>query len=615
MRSTIKHWAFAIAFAFALPYAPPVSAAELAGPQRTLISSTPAWVFSGAAIDLNFAANEYWLKGASGPLVVSRASAKTCADLSGNYIQVSSNVLCRTNAGALVEELRTNGIRNNTMAGIVVGTTRTISGITGLSRSGSASAVLLCSTCNAAANDLITISGATIGTYNGVWLVTAATANTSITFTTATSATDSATGETVSAQSPGLFPTNMGMSPGVGIGHSIIATGTYNGINTFDVAIAGVTTYSTPTVAANIYLDSGSTISSGYGQTWSQSAFVALVGGALPTNTGTSAPQALVQQFGSTFPLASAPINSTFTRFYNHQTLSAAGAGTYILPELWVYGTETNPSPNYFVLRIGWPQLELNPLISASVASAVTAASGTGGTNGTAVYSVTGGTCTTQPQLNVTWTAGVLTVNSVANAGLCSVLPPSPATLAYVSGTATGWTGATVTLTPTNNSAQGFATSPILTSSGAATRAAENDYYPLNPIAGPVGLYAIATPEASASEALTRYVVSAWNNVSNFTSLARYGGAPYAQEAISGTVTNVTPAGTWAQNTSGKLAGYFSNNSITALFNNGAVSSGSPTGLASGLNGLYIGSAGNGTGYCNCTIARVALAPSSLNGY
>ena len=81
---------------------------------------------------------------------------------------------------------------------------------------------------------------------------------------------------------------------------------------------------------------------------------------------------------------------------------------------------------------------------AGALQTAVQQSSGTGGVNGTAVYSVSGGTCTTQPTLNVTWTSGALTVNSIANAGSCSAFPPSPAPLTYVSGTASGWTGATV---------------------------------------------------------------------------------------------------------------------------------------------------------------------------
>jgi hypothetical protein len=74
--------------------------------------------------------------------------------------------------------------------------------------------------------------------------------------------------------------------------------------------------------------------------------------------------------------------------------------------------------------------------------------SGSGGINGgPSVYTVNGGTCMTQPQVNVTWTGGVLTVNSVATVGVCTTWPTNPASITYASGPATGWTGATVNYT------------------------------------------------------------------------------------------------------------------------------------------------------------------------
>ena len=167
--------------------------------------------------------------------------------------------------------------------------------------------------------------------------------------------------------------------------------------------------------------------------------------------------------------------------FYGTGTLTLSGACTQVIngsafPAKTAYScTATSTILTVTVTSLGgmqYPQVELNPNVPATVASAVKAADGTGGVNGSGVYTVTGGTCTTQPTLNVTWAAGVLTIGAVVNAGSCTVLPPSPATLAYSSGAATGWTGATATLTPVDNSAQGFATGPILTSSGAVTRAA-----------------------------------------------------------------------------------------------------------------------------------------------
>jgi len=58
--------------------------------------------------------------------------------------------------------------------------------------------------------------------------------------------------------------------------------------------------------------------------------------------------------------------------------------------------------------------------------------------------------------LNVTWTASVLTVNSVASNGKYAILPASPANISYVSGPAINWTGASVTLTDTGPSGGGI---------------------------------------------------------------------------------------------------------------------------------------------------------------
>lgn len=183
-----------------------------------------------------------------------------------------------TAIGLIVEGGATNVIRNNTAQGSVVGTARTISGITGLSRSGSASAVLLCSTCNAASGDLIQISGASVGTYNGAWLVTAATSNTSITFKTATSATDSATGETVAGSSPGTLPTNWSIAYNgiTGLGVAVVGKGTQNNIEYVDLRVFGA---ASAAGEIQIYFESTNNVASGNGARWVFSEFLQLVGG------------------------------------------------------------------------------------------------------------------------------------------------------------------------------------------------------------------------------------------------------------------------------------------------------------------------------------------------
>jgi hypothetical protein len=59
--------------------------------------------------------------------------------------------------------------------------------------------------------------------------------------------------------------------------------------------------------------------------------------------------------------------------------------------------------------------------------SATVAAGGAGYTAGTQLLTVSGGTCTTQPQFNVTVVAGAITAPVLVTAGQCSVIPANPA--------------------------------------------------------------------------------------------------------------------------------------------------------------------------------------------
>jgi hypothetical protein len=59
--------------------------------------------------------------------------------------------------------------------------------------------------------------------------------------------------------------------------------------------------------------------------------------------------------------------------------------------------------------------------------SATVGAGGSGYTAGTQLLTVTGGTCTTQPQFNVTISAGAITAPVLVTAGSCSVVPSNPA--------------------------------------------------------------------------------------------------------------------------------------------------------------------------------------------
>lgn len=148
----------------------------------------------------------------------------------------------------------------------------------------------------------------------------------------------------------------------------------------------------------------------------------------------------------------------TNTKISNSNEFTAQKSGVYVYQSSdVVFNNDTIDTAGFHALEIhnlaNQTVTVLGGLIrwsgtSANVLqSATKAADGSGGVNNTGVYTVGGGTCTTQPTVNATWASGVMTVNSVANAGFCSAFPTSPATLTYASGAATGWTGATANLT------------------------------------------------------------------------------------------------------------------------------------------------------------------------
>jgi len=92
----------------------------------------------------------------------------------------------------------------------------------------------------------------------------------------------------------------------------------------------------------------------------------------------------------------------------------------------------------------------LNTLGGIGESTAI-AAAGSGYTNGSRILTVTGGTCSTQPQFNVTVAGNVVTqINSVAVAGSCTVYPTNPAATTVNSG---GGTGATLNVAFVNTGA------------------------------------------------------------------------------------------------------------------------------------------------------------------
>lgn len=71
--------------------------------------------------------------------------------------------------------------------------------------------------------------------------------------------------------------------------------------------------------------------------------------------------------------------------------------------------------------------ITMNSTGGGLAATATVAAGGAGYTAGVQLLTVSGGTCTTQPQFNITTAAGAITAPVLVTAGLCSVVPSNPA--------------------------------------------------------------------------------------------------------------------------------------------------------------------------------------------
>lgn len=86
--------------------------------------------FAGSSLDMDFSAGLAWQNGSpvslAGLLTTTRASAAAADDNAGNWSQFATNIPRITNKGLLVEEARTNSVRNNSMQGAVAGTPGTI---------------------------------------------------------------------------------------------------------------------------------------------------------------------------------------------------------------------------------------------------------------------------------------------------------------------------------------------------------------------------------------------------------------------------------------------------------------------------------------------------------
>lgn len=98
------------------------SGADARAKINALNDDTAGGRFTGSSLDLQFANNKaYGAADPLAPLTVTRASSGMVEDASGVWTSVGNNVARRSNKGLLVEEARTNGIRNSALQGAVVG--------------------------------------------------------------------------------------------------------------------------------------------------------------------------------------------------------------------------------------------------------------------------------------------------------------------------------------------------------------------------------------------------------------------------------------------------------------------------------------------------------------
>jgi hypothetical protein len=276
----------------------------------------------------------------------------------------------------------------------------------------------------------------------------------------------------------------------------------------------------------------------------------------------------------------------------------------------------TNPGSiiNATIL-IAIPQLELNPNIPAAVASAVTGgANGSGGVgylvNDTGTITTTnGGTAATYKVTGVSGTA--VTTVSITAAGSYTVdathgLPASPAATVATSGVGTGLT---LTLTPVDNSAQGFSTPPILTSSGALARAADRITLPTVPCNGGASLYVTGIPASPTANPNAQFEAE-WSgaNANNRLYNLRASGGTQATSGFNGSYAQVYPSGSWAQNVSGKSTSLATAASLSGKFNGGTTVNTSSTGAPVRLTTLTIGGSAFSNATFNGTISRVAVS-------
>jgi hypothetical protein len=406
---------------------------------------------------------------------------------------------------------------------------------------------------------------------------------------------------------PGTIPngwTNWGNA--FGITQSIPATPIVNGVQAINIRLNGTTTAYLP---YNGQMMPNNVANAAYGQTWTGSVTSAIAGGSLSNINPYALYLFMYNSTGTYLGGVSVSMNSvsvTPKRYSVSYTIPFAAAAYIQLAE------QVNiPSSGLavdFTQQLIAPQLELNPNIPASVSSATVVAGGSGYlVNDTGTIPTTnGGTAATYKVTGVSGTA--VTSVSITAAGSYTVdathgLPASPAATVATSGVGTGLT---LTLAPVDYSAQGSATTPILTTNGALARSPDSITMPLAACPNP-SLYVVGTPAAPTGYAVQQMAAQVDDGTtSNYVQIFRNTGSGSAGTAVSGTYAG-TSGTSWAANTQAKVTSARTTATLSSRFNGASANSVASVGTVTGSM-VRIGFSFNGGSPFNGTISRVAVS-------
>jgi hypothetical protein len=175
------------------------------------------------------------------------------------------------------------------------------------------------------------------------------------------------------AGTPGTAPTNWAISTtGNGVTREIVGVGTENGITYIDIKYSG-----TPTAGTNVQIafEAANSIAASNGQTWTNSTYVSLVGGA---TTNTTITLSSLETNGTSGVLDNSktitPTAGSLTSKREALTATLSGGGTVTNIQSRIRIGYTVGSAIDITLRIGLPQLELGAFATSVIPTTTAAA-------------------------------------------------------------------------------------------------------------------------------------------------------------------------------------------------------------------------------------------------